>query len=378
MRKILILSLLALVACGPNELEKKKAELKEHKNQILELNQKIAVLEEEISEMDPEYGRQNREATLITTLPVRQGEFTHYVEVSGSVQSRRNVTVSAEIMGKVENIRVTEGQTVNKGQTLISLDNDILRNNIKELETSLELAKTVFERQQNLWEKNIGTEIQYLQAKNNMESLERRLATTRSQLAQSAITAPFSGSIDRLFIREGEMAQPGAPLIRIVSNENMYIEADLSEAFIGKFEKGDKVEVTFPNLDLEFESTINAIGNVIDQNNRTFSIEVDLKVSEDKVKPNLLAVLRLKDFESENAVVIPSNLIQRDNRGYYVYVIDNSNSEPVAKKVQVDRGITYNNETLIKSGLTGNEVLINDGFNEVAEGHQVKVVENAI
>jgi len=377
--KILTIASLAfLVSCGPSELERKKDQLKKYKKESLELTQEISALEEEIAALDPDFARQNRQATLVTTLPVKTGEFMHYVEVSGSVASKRNVNVSAEAAGTLTRLSVSEGDNVRQGQLLAKIDDEILRNSIKELETSLDLAKTVFNKRENLWKQNIGTEIQYLEAKNNVESLERRLATTKSQLDQTTILAPFSGTVDHLFVKEGEMAQPGTPLLRLVGNKEMYIDADLSESYIGDFVKGQPVEVIFPSLDESFTSQIHALGSTINEKNRTFNIEVKVPDLDLKIKPNMTAILRLKDFEANEAVIVPTKLIQRDNQGEYVYVVNDSDGKQVAEKREVQTGITYKNETLIENGLTGQELLIDEGFREVAEGHAIKEVENTI
>jgi len=375
---MVILVLLA-AACAPSDLEQKKAELKKHKKKVVELNAKIDQLENEIASLDPSFAKANREATLITTHKVTKGTFKHYIEVSGSVESRRNISVSSETMGSAENIYITEGDQVRKGQILIKLDDEVLKNTIKELETSLELAQTVYKRQKNLWDKNIGTEIQYLEAKNQVESLESRLATTRSQLDKTTLRAPFNGSVDKVFIKEGEMAQPGVPLARIVSLQDMYIEADLSETYIGMFEKGQPVEINFPTQGASFSSNISAVGRVIDKNNRTFSVEVALPPIDFMIKPNMVAILKMQDFMAEDAVIVPTNLIQMDKQGEYIYVVQNSDSLNIAKKIKISRGKTYKNLTMVESGLSGNEVLVDKGFREVADGHVVKEVqENTI
>jgi len=386
---VLSLSLLLLAACNSNddggnggntnEIEAKKQQLATYKAEVNELNQKISNLEQEIAAQDPSFAQKNRKATLVTTVPVQTKTFRHFVEVRGSVASRKNVTLSTEVPGRIQGVQVKEGQSVSKGQVLLSLDAETTQNNIKELETALELATTRFERQANLWEKKIGTEMQYLEAKNQKESLERSLATARSQLALTVIRAPFGGSIDKVMVRVGEMAQPGVPLVRIVSLTDMYIEADLSESLLGKFQKGDSVEVRFPSLNKTLQSTINAIGQVIDPNNRTFTVEISLPENDELLKPNLLAIVKISDFEAKEAVVVPTNLIQTDNSGDFIYIAKQGEEEVMeAEKVHVERGVTYENETMITSGLQGDEKLIKEGFREVAEGVAIREAEQNI
>lgn len=375
---LLVVIIFIASACQQDELAEKKAELKEYKKEILELNTKIQALEQEISMLDPEFAKANRQATLVTTTPVEKGRFEHFVEVSGSVESRKNITLSAETLGNIERIYVTEGENVRRGQLLLKLNDEVLRNNIREVETSLELAESVYQKRKNLWDKNIGTEIQFLEAKNNKETLESKLATLRSQLKQANITAPFSGSIDKLSVREGEMAQPGTPLLRMVSLEEMYIEADLSESLVGRFKAGQPVIVTFPSLEETFVSTISAVSNVIDENNRTFSVEIKMPETDYLIKPNMISVVKLKDFEKNNAVIVPTNLIQMDKYGDYIYVMKEADTLNVARKIKVEKGKTYKNKTLIEEGLSGDEMLIDDGFREVTDGNVVKEVESTI
>ena len=372
------LALLAMSACGGTDsgLEGKKSELKEYREELKELKSKISSLEEEIAAEDPTALNRDK-ATLVTTEPVPVKTFRHFLEVRGSVTSDRNITISAEAPAMVQRVLAQEGERVKKGQVLVQQDAETSRRGLEELQTSLELATTRFERQKKLWDQKIGTEIQFLEAKNAKETLERRIAASRSQLADYTVRAPFSGTIDKVFIKEGEMAQPGVPLVRLVSLQDMFIEADVSESYLGEFQTGDTVEVTFPSLNKSLTSTISSIGEVIDQNNRTFAIEVKLPSDAKLLRPNLLAVLRIEDFHQPNAVVVPTNLILSDNQGDYVYVATEQEGGLVATKKRVERGLTYQNETLIASGLDGDEQLINQGFREVAEGMRIKEAETS-
>lgn len=369
----LIIVASVLNGCQPTTtpLEQKKEELKTLKDEALDMRQKISTLEKEIAEADPDFFRDN--STLVSTLKPINKKFVHKIEVRGSVQSRKNIILSAEAMGRINSIVVTEGTLVKKGQMLLKIDATTLKNAIEELKTTLELANIVYKKQANLWKNNIGTEIQYLEAKNKKESLERRLTTTYSQLDLATIKAPFSGSIDEVFVKEGEMAQPGLPMFRIVSLDDMYIKADISENHIGKIAVNDEVKVTFPSIDKEYNSFITAIGQVININNRTFSIEVKLE-SDNLVKPNLTAVLELQDYENNEAWVIPTEIIQNDNYGDFVFLVGNGDEKSVAKKFRIERGKSFRGETEILNDFNGNELIINQGFREVSEGVAVKLV----
>lgn len=377
MKKIIYtipLILVFAIGCS-SDLETKKAEVEELKTQIQDLKGQVVALEEEIKKEDPTYGKVTVNKTLITVLEVAPRYFEHKIEVRGAVESRTNVTVSPQVPGKIERVNVVAGQDVKKGQLLFTLDSDIINNNIAELKTALELATIMANKQENLWKKNIGTEVQYLQAKNNKESLERKLATAKSQLDQTRVLAPFSGTVDALDAKVGEMAQPGMPLVRIVNPNDVYISSDVSERFIGKFKKADKAEIYFPSQGRKMVSQVSSVGQVINSQNRTFEMEVYLPKLDFPVKPNQVVVLNLRDYQNEQALVVPTQLIQKDNKGSFVFEIVKDGSNLVAKKVYVETGVTYNNETEIKSGLKANQRLANKGFRELSEGVIVSIKE---
>lgn len=355
-------------------LTTQKEQLEQHHQELKELRAKIKTLEVEIAKQDPDY-LSTKNVTLVSVHPVETGPFEHKIEVRGAVESRKNVQIGAEIPGRIEKISVREGQSVNKGEALIYLNGDVLRNSIAELETSLELAETVYKRRENLWKQNIGSEIQYLEAKNSKESLQRRLATTYSELNKTIIRAPFGGSVEELPIKEGEMAQPGMPMIRLVSLDDMYITADVSEAHIGIFRLGDSVEVNFPAYSLNLNSTISAIGQVINRENRTFTMEVALPPNSGKYKPNQVVILNIKDYANQNAMIVPAKLIQKDDEGDYLYLVEEGDEGLVAKKVHIEAGASYKNRTEIVGGLDGIEKIIHKGFREVSDGLKIQIAQ---
>lgn len=365
---------LFLAACGGSDLDKKKAEVEELKGQVKEIRSEIASLETEIKEVDPSYGITKANAEVVTAINVIPQEFEHKIEVRGGVESRTNVTVGPEIPGKVIKVYAKEGQKVKKGQTLILLDDEIIRNNIAELETALDLATVVAEKQENLWKQNIGTEIQYLQAKNNKETLERKLATVKSQLKQSKVRAPFAGSIDAVNAKVGEMAQPGMPMLRIVNTEDVHIGADVSERFIGKFKVGDDVTVYFPAQDKTIKSQVTAVGNVINPDNRTFEMEVALPAKSDfPIKPNQVVVLKIRDYKKDDAFVVPTKIVQKDNKGNFIFELVKEDGKLVAKKAHVKVGKSYNNQTEILEGLKEGQVLANNGYRNLSTGVLVEI-----
>ena len=368
---IILLALVIFSCEQTDEIEAKKSELTEAKEQLFTLKSKISKLERELVELG--VVEANTNLTLVSTITINKKAFYHQVDVRGAVQSRNNVLISAETPAAVQQVLVVEGQQVKKGQTLIVQDGEVLKRSIKELESSLELATTMYERQQKLWEQNIGTEVQYLEMKNRKESLELKLATTRSQLNKTRIKAPFNGVVDMIDVRVGEMAQPGLPIIRLVSMSNMYIKADVSESFIGKFSKGQKVKVYFPSTDFTIHSKISSIGQVINPNNRTFEIEISIPSNGAKVKPNMITVLTLADYFNKNALTVPTNIIQSDRRGKYAYSVVEEEGNSVVRRVDIEPGITYGTETEIKQGLIGGETLVLKGGIGLTEGGIVEV-----
>ena len=368
-----MLAALVVVSCGQDTdtLEAKKERLQEAQNEMRVLDAEIKELEEAIAAEDPSFGEAEEASELVTTITAEREDFEHKIEVRGNVQSRTNVYVSAEVMGQLTSVNIVEGQYVNKGQLLATVDSESIEKNIAEVENQLAFATTVFEKRDRLWKQNIGTEIDYLQAKNNKESLEKSLETLKTQLDKTKIKAPFSGTIEEVPVSQGQVVQPGTPITFLVSNQNMYIVADISEAYIGKFQRGDEVTVSFPSLGKNYQSTITSIGSVINQASRTFTVEVKLPSDKDLFKTNLVAVLKLTDYKAEDAIVIPSRIIQEDLEGNFVYLVEKGSN--TTKKVHVKLGQSYDNKTEVVSGLAGGESVVDKGNRVVADGTVVSV-----
>ena len=375
---ILLISLTALgvISCaegnGELTLEEKKAKLDDLRSEYRTMEREIKDLEGQIAIEDPSFVKENE--VLVSTNLVNIEAFEHKIEVRGSVKSRKNVSVSAEVMGRIDYVYAKLGDKVKKGQKLAKLDAETLSNQIAELQTAYDLAQVVYNRQKNLWDNKIGSEIQYLEAKNNKEMLERQLKTARTQLAKATIVAPFEGNVDEVFIKQGEMAQPGLPMFRVISFEDMYIDADISERFIARFKVGDQVKVSFPALERTLTSTIASVGNVINEKNRTFKIEIRLPSNSRDVKPNLTAVLEMVDYSNDAALVVPTNLIQKDATGDFVYLVNSNAEKATAKKVHISRGVSYKDRTEVVDGIEEGVQIIDKGHRDVADGLAVKIV----
>jgi membrane fusion protein, multidrug efflux system len=325
-------------------------------------------LEAEISKLDPDFANANKKSILITTVSARIGEFTHYVEVTGSVLSKKNVSISAETAGRILEVPVMEGMRVNKGQILAKIDAESIQRNLEEMENSLELATTIFQKQERLWKQKIGTEIQYLEAKNRKEGLEKNLASMKTQLDKSYVRAPFNGTIETVQVRMGELVQPGVPMFEFVGESDLFIQADVSESYVGVLGKGDTVNVEFPSINKSLTSRVSSIGGIINPNNRTFRVEVALP-NMSGLKPNMISVLKIRDYRNSTSVLIPAHLILADTKGDYVFIVENQ----TAQKKYVKRGLTAGDETEILEGLSGTEILVDKGFREVGDNFSVNI-----
>jgi RND family efflux transporter MFP subunit len=364
----LLLLSFGVASCTGNNLDAKKAELEGLKSQLSEITTQIKALEAELIAADPVFAAGAKKPLLITTVAVRKGEFTHFLEVTGSVLSKKNVNISAETVGRILDIPAVEGMRVSKGQVLAKIDTESIQRSVEEMENSLSLAKTVFEKQERLWNQKIGTEIQYLQAKSQKEGLEKSLVSMKTQQAKSVIRAPFNGTIETVRVKLGELVQPGSQMFQFVGESDLFIEADISESYITALAKGDSVDITFPSLKKTISTKVSATGSIINPNNRTFKVEVFLP-SLPEVKPNMISVLKIQDYKNAESVVIPAHLILADTKGDYVFAVENG----IAKKKYVTRGYTSGDETEIVTGLLGTELLVDKGFREVGDNYSVNV-----
>ena len=346
-------------------IELLKLELEEINSEITELEKDL-----QLSGVEVELASSR---TLITAFSLETSKFHHETEIRASVASRKNVLLTAESMGKIENIYVSEGQVVKKGQLLVSLNSEVVQNSIKEIKTQLNLATVLFEKQSSLWSQNIGTEIQFLQAQNNKESLDRKLETLKSQLKMSTIIAPFDGVVDKIVAKMGEFSQPGLPMLRLINPESNYLKADIPESLLGKFSVGDMVQIHFPNQNRSEYSLISSIGRVINDQNRTFELEVAMPKVDFVVRPNQVVILRLVDYSNDEAIAVPSKLIQTDNRGSFIYVVEGKTDDKKAIKAYVNTGYSFNDRTEIVSGLIERQMVVDKGYRVLTQGALVEI-----
>ncbi len=371
MKKILMLLIAALliVSCNTKKADdenSKRKLLQQYKQELHELKIKISALESELNTNKKE------EVIKVKVAELKTRPFIHTIEVTGKVEAIDDVEVCPESTGIITEVFVKEGQKVNKGDVLAKLNTEILERTMDELTVQLELAKTSYERQANLWKQNIGSEMQYLQAKNKKENLEKRIESLKAQIDLAEIKSPVSGIVDVVHQKKGNIGNPQIPFAKVVNISKIKIYADVSEYYLTKIKKGDKVEVYFPALNRRLKATINQIGSSIDPNNRTFRVRINLNNPDKMIKPNLVSIITLRDYENEQAITLPVLYIKEDLKGSYTYIVDKQNGKPRAKKVYVKTGVTNNNIVEIIDGLKAGMLVISEGYNQVSDGTAIE------
>ncbi|WP_162055502.1 efflux RND transporter periplasmic adaptor subunit [Pontibacter pamirensis] len=367
---------LGLAAC--NSGNDKEAQLKELKAQEATLQEQIAALEAELRTEGTTVAAQKKTVP-VSVSSLEQDTFRHYLEVQGRVDFDQNVLVSAKVPGVLTSVRVQTGDRVSKGQTMATIDAQVLEQNIAEVRTRKELADIAYEKQKNLWDQQIGTEMQYLTAKNNKEALERSLATLQQQRDQFNIKAPVSGVVDEVIPNAGEAVAPGIGIIRVVNLQGSKIVAEVSEAYQAKINKGDQAVVYFPDLEKEVETMVDVVSQFINPTSRTFTVELRPKSTQDiTLRPNMVAVVRIQDYKNEDTIVLPVNLVQRDERAEYVYVAQQEGDQYVATRKEITTGMNYGGNVEVLSGLSANDRVITAGYQNVNEGQPVVFTENSL
>jgi RND family efflux transporter MFP subunit len=388
MKKIisLITAALILSACGGGGQNSVKdliaqGDLEAIRAKKTEISEKHKALETELKQLDSAIARfgGNENLPLVTTITAEAQKFDHFLELQGNVQTKQNVLIYPEMSGTLQKVYVKEGQRVSKGQLLALIDDGGMGSQLEQLKTRAALEKTTIERQQMLWDQKIGSEIQYLQAKTNYEASENAVQQAESQLGKSTIRAPFSGIIDNVIKDQGTVVSPGSgsEVFRIVNLSDMYIEVDVPETYIGAIKEGKEAKVYFPVLGDTVSSKIRQTGNFINPNNRAFSVEVPVPNKEGNIKPNLTAKVRLNDYSSEEAIIIPQSIISENAEGeQYVYVAEltEGENEAVVKKSIIITGKTQGSDVEVIAGISDGQHLVKEGARIVKEGQTVRIL----
>jgi RND family efflux transporter MFP subunit len=363
-----------LLSCTSKEngdLAAKKKQLEDLKSQHQQIQQQIISLEKEIILMDTSSGT-GLKVRLVKVDSLQPQTFEHFVDVQGSIDSEENVMASPEMPGVITGIMVKEGDVVSKGTVLATMESAAMSNALQEVKTAYALASTAFEKQKRLWDQKIGSEIQFLQAKTNKESLESRIKSMEAQLNMSRIKAPVSGTVDDVRIKLGEMASPGMSGVRVVNLNKMKVVANVSDTYISKIKKGDIVKVELPDVSLVLDAKVTFVAKVINPQTRSFKVEVALQNKDNLIRPNMVAKIKINDEKKDDVLVISSNLVKRTGNEKFIMIAEKENNVWVAKKRMITTGNEYNGKTIVMSGLSKGDMIITAGQNDVVEGQSIK------
>ena len=370
---ILFTATIMLFSCGKKEenanidalIKSKDLVAIKVKRDILQAD--LAKIENAITVLDVK----KAEEALVTVMTIKDTVFSHYLEVQGEVNTKENILIQPEMPGTLVSLNVKAGQRVSKGQILGRTDDAGMNQQLSAMESQYNLAKTVFERQKNLWDQKIGSEIQYLQTQTQMFSAQKAMMQMKAQLSKTLIKAPFSGVIDAVFVERGQVVAPSLQgLMRIVNLSNMYVSTEVPEIYIGKLKVGTAVNVGLTSLNKIYLGRIRQVGNNINPTNRSFGIEVAVPNPDNLLRPNQVAKLQIIDYTNKKAIAIPTNIILSNADGTkFVYVAENAKgNNATARKVEVTTGQSSGNATEILSGLKATDIVVTEGFNAIAEG----------
>jgi len=370
MKKIIIYSALVALLVSCSAPTDKKAELEKLKMQHDELATKIAQLQTEIN---PEGTKAEQKAVTVKTTDAAECVFNHYIDVQGTVDGDQNIAVSPQMAGIVTAVYVKEGSPVKKGQVMAELDAQVLKQSLEEVNTQLVLATSIFQKQSALWEKKIGSELQYLQAKAGKESLENRASTMKEQLQMAKVISPISGTVESVPLRVGQMASPGMPtsVIRVINMNVAKISAEVAETYAARIKNGNDALVSFPDLGKDIETKLNFTSRFIDPTNRTFKVECKISPKDVELRANMIAYIKIKDYSNEKAFCIPVNYVQSNQDGKYVYVARQNGNDWNAERKIVKTGMDYNGIVEILEGITSGDKIITSGFLGLNAGEKV-------
>lgn len=352
------------VACTSHSGDK-KAELEKLKKQQSDVQGKIEKLEAEIALSDT--SKKDEKVNSVAVITLAPQPFTSYIEVQGRVDADENVTISPEAAGVVSTLNVKAGDEVTKGQVLAELDAKVIQQTISEMQNALDLANTMYDKQKTLWDQKIGSEVQYITAKNQKENITRRISTMQQQLEMTRIKSPINGTVDEVFLKLGQMASPGISAIRVVNFTNLKVKAEIPENYAAKVKKGDNSVILFPDINDSVTAKVSFSAKVISPLNRTFNVEVALDNNKD-YHPNMIAILKIVDYTSKNAIVVPVGTIQHAEEGDFVFIDDSGK----AKKARVTTGKIYNDKAEILSGLKEGDKLVTTGYQDLNAGELIK------
>lgn len=361
-----ILIAVLVVACGTPDKQKELDKLRKERDVLTD---KIKLLEEAIAK---DSGYVTDIGTRVNLKEIQTSLFEHCIEVQGKIDGDQSVSVFTEgAGGMIKEIIVKEGQQVNKGQVLAVIDDKIYQATLKSNQSNLDYVTTMYNKQKNLWDQKIGSEMQYLDIKTKKESLESAIVAIQEQIDMCKIKAPIDGTIEDLPIKIGQLVGPGIITARIVNLKSLKIMADLAEGYSNRVKKGDNVKIILPDLKKELIGNVDFSSRYINPINRTFSISIRITSDDKSIKANMVAIVRITDYSNPNAIVVPINLVQTDLEGQYIVIAENSGNGYVAKKARVSQGEVYNGKVEIKSGLNAGDKIITAGYLDIENGQAI-------
>jgi membrane fusion protein (multidrug efflux system) len=366
---IKVLALLLLFSCGNSDPIAIKKKIDRKKTIIQKIEQQITDLETKLATLDT---TTKIDARLVAVKEIKSEPFSHYIEVQGMLDGDNNVAVYPEMMGVVEQVSVSVGQRVSKGQILARMNAAPYYEQLKGFKNGLELTTIIFEKQKSLWEQKIGSEVDYLKIKGDKEALESQVAGTERQIEMTQIKSPINGTVEESSLKVGQTASPQYPAFRVVNFGQLKVVTDVAEAYASKIKPGDEIIVFLPDINKEYKAKVSFASNYINQVNRTFRVEAILKESDPQMKANMVAVLKINDYRNENAVILPMNYIQTDQNGLFIYIAEKSSEYYKAVKRNVKTGQIYNGLAEITEGVKPGENVITLGYLDVEEGELVK------
>ncbi len=383
----ILIAAVALSSCGDGKVASVEELIAERNLEAIrvkksELSEQQRTIELELKKLDSAIStfKGNEKLPLVTVVTAKAANFVHFLELQGDVQTKQNVLIYPEMAGTLQRVLVKEGQRVQKGQLLATIDDGGMSSQVSQLKTQAALAKTTYERQKSLWDQKIGSEIQFLQAKSNYEATENAVKQAQSQLGKSTIRAPFSGIIDDVIKDQGTVVSPGpgAEVFRIVNLSDMYIEVDVPESYLGGIQKGKKAIVYFPVLGDTITSEVRQTGNFINPSNRAFTVEIAVPNKKGNIKPNLTAKVSINDYSSESAITIPQSIISENADGeQYVYVATaNDDNTAVVNRKIVTTGKTQGSMVEVLSGVSDGDQLVKEGARSVKDDQTVEILKS--
>lgn len=378
--QILFLGLvLVLASCGGKgeaDDSSKQKELDELLSQRADLDNQIRLLKDDMNINDPE--REDK-VTKVKVLEVLASDYVHSIPIQGRTESDAIVQVSPEMPGRLTSIKVKEGQRVGGGQTIATVDATSLQKGLAEVQTQLNLAKTVYEKRSRLWSQGIGSEIEYLNSKTNVESLQAKMATIESQVAMSRVKSPISGTVEKVYAKRGEMGSPGVPIVQIVNTRQLKVVADVSEDFAASVKRGGKLQVELPGETKPISTRVSRVGQTINPDNRTFLMEAKISNSRGTIKPNMMATISMVDYEKRKAIVVPTKAILFEDKTY-VFVAKEVSDEKLGDivkvtKTEVEIEKNFGGESVIASGLAPGDKLVTEGIRKLQDDLEVIVID---